>query len=128
MEKIPQPHGGALLPGGVKGNRGGGTIAYRIRRACAEGVEAAIPNLIEIATGKADGVTPGEQTQAWDKLAKYGIGPLKAVMVEDAEVATLAVNLVNEMFRPTPEQLTAFADRLTTEIYNLGDVENGADD
>lgn len=34
-ELIPQPHGGALLPGGVKGNKGGGRKPNKFHEWCA---------------------------------------------------------------------------------------------
>lgn len=35
-DKIPQPHGGALLPGGKKGNKGGGRTPDAFRQMCQE--------------------------------------------------------------------------------------------
>jgi hypothetical protein len=99
-----------------------------VRQACAAGFEQAIPRLVEIAVGTADGVAPNESTAAFAQLGKYGIGEIKSVQIQDAEVASLAVQLVAEIFGATPEQIKLFADRLTDGCFNLADVEDSEDE
>jgi hypothetical protein len=70
-ELVPQPNGkGALLKGGVVGNRGGtGRPKSEIRRACAEAFDSRIPRLLEIMDNAS---TPQEYMKALDLLGKYG--------------------------------------------------------
>jgi len=68
---VPQPNGkGALLKGGVVGNRGGtGRPKSEIRKACAEAFDSRIPRLLEIMD---EASTPAEYMKALDLLGKYG--------------------------------------------------------
>ena len=70
-ELVPQPNGkGALLKGGVVGNRGGtGRPKSEIRRACAEAFDSRIPRLLDIMDNAS---TPQEYMKALDLLGKYG--------------------------------------------------------
>ncbi len=95
---IPQPHGGALLPGGVHGHKGGrGKPRSKVRQAAALAFEERLPILSEIADGrgyvdltercpkcghegekltanaiKAAIPSPSDRTRALDVLGKYG--------------------------------------------------------
>ena len=70
---IPQAHGGALLPGGVKGHKGGsGRPKDIVRAACAQAFDKRLPLLAKIADAKIEGVTVAERLKALDMLARYG--------------------------------------------------------
>ncbi len=70
---IPQPNGkGALLSGGMPGNKGGGDHPDNIRRAFRSDVAIAREKIMELL--EADGLSPGEIIQYIDKAAKYSIG------------------------------------------------------
>lgn len=89
---IQQPHGGALLPGGMPGNAGGaGRPPSEVRRACRESFFDRIPVLESIADGRsvyvmtnADDVdmdatieqlpSAGERVRAVSELGKIGMG------------------------------------------------------
>src|SRR5690242_12384225 len=92
-EKIPQPHGGALLSGGKPGHKGGGgRPTSAIRDICSLRFEERVPLLAHIADGaapitekcpecghegevKVDGtVETRDRLRAIDMLARYGLG------------------------------------------------------
>lgn len=90
LAHIPQPHGGALLSGGQKGNRGGGRLPNEIRELLRQGLnETVVSRLISIAEGSAtragccprcgdyiaqEEATFRESTQATATLLQYGVG------------------------------------------------------
>jgi hypothetical protein len=97
---VPQPHGGALLSGGVPGHDGSNAGAKKstVREKCREGFEAALPYLTRIAKGKTGEAidapipAPGESIRALDVLGKYGLGEAK-VLVPD-ELAECVVKVL----------------------------------
>ena len=94
-ELIPQAHGGALLAGGKRGNKGGGRTPNEIRVLMREPLAKLLPIITEIAEakdiqevtcphcdGKHDVVTwlkAGDKLKAVDLLARYGVGTHQAV-------------------------------------------------
>lgn len=115
---IPGRNGGRLLPGGKPGNRGGYGIPSKVRKLCAKGFAEAAPEIIKIAKG-GEKVSATEQTNAFDKLGKYGIGELQAVSVENVEVLRAAVRIAAEIYGD--EKIQEFADRLMAECEGLID-------
>lgn len=68
---IPQTHGGALLPGGVKGHKGGpGRPPAEIRLRCAESFDKHVLVAERILRSKK--ATNAEKLKALDLLGKYG--------------------------------------------------------
>jgi hypothetical protein len=82
-ELIPQPDGrGALLSGGMPGNKGGtGRPPSLIRAALRESFDARIQILEEIADGKLYEVK--DRIKAMETLAKYGLGTKSEVTGAD---------------------------------------------
>ena len=69
---VPQKHGGALLPGGVAGNKGGGRPPNELRGSMREILEKGLPHLEEFATGEKD-AKPADQLKAIDIAARFGL-------------------------------------------------------
>ena len=70
-DKVPQSHGGALNAGGTVGHRGaGGRPRDAVRAVMLEGLNAALPRLIELSKDP----DPSIAIKAADMLAKYGLG------------------------------------------------------
>ena len=70
---MPQKHGGALLPGGVPGNKGGpGRPSNELRGSLREILDVGLPHLKDFATGKKD-AKPADQLKAIDIAARYGL-------------------------------------------------------
>lgn len=86
MEKQEQPHGGALLTGGVPGNKGGGRPKDAVRAVMQEGLEKANEKLIAMLE-QAD-LTPEQTTRIADVFGKYSIGTKQEVetVVKDPEI------------------------------------------
>jgi hypothetical protein len=124
-ELVPQPHGGALLTGGVKGHDGSnaGRPKSAIRELCRQGFEEVVPDLVEIAKGAATrewagnpvGPMFGERVRAADVLAKYGLGEAKAVVPQDVleAVGEIAAEFVPE------ERWEAFSAALVEKLKEL---------
>ena len=73
---VPQPHGGALLTGGQKGQTPGpGRPPSEIRRTLRKRFDEQIPILLEIAKNPEAKET--DRIRAIDLLAKYGLGEEK---------------------------------------------------
>lgn len=112
--KVPQPHGGALLSGGMPGNRGGtGRPPSELRARLRGSFEDRIKTLEAFADGAmplrekcekcghepiptlaAMPVESSDRLRAIDMMAKYGLGTLKEVSVENVRErvkATLSV-------------------------------------
>lgn len=72
--KIPQPNGGALYAGGVKGNKGGtGRPPNALRALAREGVAKALPNIARLAENPII-ETDGKKTQVYkdaDAIAAF---------------------------------------------------------
>jgi len=107
---IPQPHGGALLSGGVPGNKGGGRIADEVRGLARGGFADNLPRAIAIASGMVDiklrkvcehcGLPPkssepepvnvraaiDSSLKALDLLGNYGVGKLQVRGIADEVV------------------------------------------
>lgn len=80
---VPQPHGGALLPAGVHGNRGGtGRPRDEIRALLRHSLEEALPVLTEIIADPA--ASNSDKLRAIDIAARYGLGT-----AEDAKPLTI---------------------------------------
>jgi hypothetical protein len=78
---VPQRHGGALYSGGVPGHRGGsGRPASALRERLRGSFEERVVVLEEIADDHT--ADPQDRIRAIDTLAKYGIGTLREVSVE----------------------------------------------
>lgn len=79
---MPQPNGGALLAGGVPGNRGGtGRPKSEVRAAALAGADEAIPILRAILkNGKA---RKAERIAAGRELLKYGLGLQREVSMDE---------------------------------------------
>lgn len=81
---IKQPHGGALLPGGVVGHKGGpGKPASVVRQTCRESFAARIPILERIADS--EDTPERERIRAVQVLAEYGVGAAKGITKDDVE-------------------------------------------
>ena len=126
-ELIPQPHGGALRPGGNWGNRGGGRIPSQIRGTLREIFEDSLDTLRDFTQGRAvltlttrcekcghekeGGEYPmplkaSDVTKAMDIAAKYGIGtPVKGF--DDALVQELGAAVSEELDPDAWEQIRA---------------------
>ncbi|GLC25077.1 hypothetical protein [Roseisolibacter agri] len=87
VTKVEQPHGGALLSGGVEGNRGGtGRPKSEVRALALEGAERAIPVLIDIVEdAQLRKKKPAVVAIAGDKLLKYGLGTQKEITVDEVK-------------------------------------------
>lgn len=85
---IAQPHGGALLEGGLAGNRGGtGRPPSALRQLCRDALGHRLSLLEEILDGAVVKkcpccdhefqlvVRPADRLRALELLAKYGLGP-----------------------------------------------------
>ena len=69
---VPQKHGGALLPGGVPGNKGGGRPSNELKGSLREILEKGLPHLEEFVTGEKD-ARPADQLKAIDIAARHGL-------------------------------------------------------
>ena len=90
---VPQKHGGALLPGGVPGNKGGpGRPSNELRGSLREILDVGLPHLKDFATGKKD-AKPADQLKAIDIAARYGLPkePYDEDLIFDLMDATIAV-------------------------------------
>ncbi len=82
VQRIQQPHGGALLAGGQPGNRGGlGKPPSALRERLRGSLDERVVVLEQIADDET--AMHRDRIRAVDTLAKYGLGPLKEVSVED---------------------------------------------
>ena len=103
---IPNPRGnGALLSGGVPGNKGGGNTKKRIRGRLNDIIDRIGIDAVEqvIENGNAS-----ERMKAFDVAAKYGLGEAQQVMKE--EMMEAAVSAINEFFTDS-ETRNAFIAR-----------------
>ena len=99
---VPQPHGGALLASGARGNKGGGRPSSAVRDLCRLGFEQAAPGIVAIARGhKARGQesrpSPSEQIRAFDVLGKYGMGEA-VYMLEDTVILDVLAQMLPDYF------------------------------
>lgn len=90
---VPQKHGGALLTGGVPGNKGGtGRPPNELRGSMREILEKGLPHLEEFATGEND-AKPAYQLKAIDIAARYGLTkePYDRALIDELWDATEAI-------------------------------------
>ena len=81
---VPQKHGGALLTGGVPGNKGGtGRPPNELRGSMREILEKGLPHLEEFATGEND-AKPAYQLKAIDIAARYDA--TEAILPDDPAI------------------------------------------
>ena len=73
---VPQPHGGALVPGGgrgpVKGARNAGRIPSAIRDAYRMAAAERLDFVRDVVDGKIEDVSVGDRLKAWDLRNRYG--------------------------------------------------------
>lgn len=108
-EKVPQAHGGALLAGGMPGNKGGGRLPFAVREAALEGAAKAIPKLIAHLDDKDNDVVQG----AADKLLKYGLGTQKDVRLTMDDVKDRLARTLDTIRKHAPPEIT---QRIMNEI------------
>jgi hypothetical protein len=87
-ELVPQPHGGALLAGGVPGNRGNPASKGPPKSAIREKLAAIVNDhgvdyVRRVLTGEEEGATIQNRLDAFEKAAKFGVGALKSVDEDD---------------------------------------------
>ena len=105
---IPQPHGGALLPGGVPGHKGaGGRPRNEVRALLLEGAEVAIPKL----RAQLDSDDTATVRNAAEAFLKYGVGTVKEISVENVRTR---VQKTLDVIRKhvSPEQMAAMTPEL----------------
>jgi hypothetical protein len=82
---IPQPHGGALVPGGGRGPKPGAPNAGRppsaIRALMRESFAVRIPLAEAIADNPR--ISPADRLRALDLLGRYGLGTTRELSVEE---------------------------------------------
>ena len=109
LSLIPQPHGGALLSGGVPGNNGGGRPRSVLRQRLRGSFEDRIPVLEEIADDP--NADCQDRIRALDVLAKYGIGTVRELSVDEVrERLRNTVEIIREALAP------AVADSLLSRL------------
>ena len=75
---VPQPHGGALLAGGIPGHRGaGGRPPSALREVMRLSLEKRIPVLEQLADNAE--VAPRDRIKALEVLARFGVGSASEV-------------------------------------------------
>ena len=92
---IPQPHGGALLPGGKPGNRGGGRKPNKLVKALEEDLEKAAADLRK--KMEAGELGPREQITYARFIAQY--------VMPKAQQPTVDKTLVDEIWAAIEEDL-----------------------
>lgn len=109
QELIPQEHGGALLPGGKPGNRGGGALRSEARERALGGGNKGITLLDEYLdeiiklreeTNKplSEIVKSSELTRIVECLAKYGLGEIQNVVESEAIFHAFKDGMIEEGF------------------------------
>jgi len=106
--KVPQPHGGALYRGGLRGN-GGGRPPSALRAKLRGSFEKRLKVLEEIADNRK--AQPADRIRAIDLLGKYGIGQLRELSVEAVrEKVRRTIEVISESL--PPEESVAIISRL----------------
>lgn len=139
---MPQEHGGALLPGGKKGNKGGkggGRPPSVIRDICRESFASRIKFLERVADGKVKqeistregivkiGASVADRVRAVDTLGRYA-GIEKITVEADPERETLSGEQVLRRILPIMERLAGMnigADRLAKAVAVEAQVVQG---
>ena len=81
-DRIPQPHGGALLSGGLPGNRGGiGRPPSALRERLRGSFDERVGVLEQIADDQA--ADPQDRIRALEVMGKYGLGPVRELTVDE---------------------------------------------
>lgn len=115
---IPQPHGGALVPGAGRGPKPGAPNAGRppaaVRALLRESFAARLPLAEAIADDPK--LFPADRLRALDMLARYGLGTTREVSVEDVkDRLTATIAAVREVVpAPHAEQLIALLREVWT--------------
>jgi hypothetical protein len=87
VAKRAQPHGGALLEGGVPGNAGGtGRPPSAIRETARLMFDERLPKLANIADGRSKKVRTGDRLRAIELLGKIGLDDAAGIDVVHPEV------------------------------------------
>lgn len=122
VARIKQPHGGALLAGGVKGNRGGRSPAA-LRSVCRNEFAKIIPKVKALtrATRDADGkITerpdPRTLLRAAELFARYGMD--QAISVSDAKTALRATKAELDEYLP-PDQAETLWNRIMSHWVKI---------
>jgi len=94
--RIPQPHGGVLVPGAGRGPARGAPNAGRPPSAVRALLREAFADRISLASEIADdpSLAPSERLRALDLLGRYGLGTTRELSVEDVKerlAATVAL-------------------------------------
>lgn len=100
---VPQPHGGALLTGGVPGNKGGtGRPTSEIRAAFAESLHTRRKVLEDIADSAES--KDRDRIAAVDIIGKYGIGSARPEDEPNAASGEKGITIVfaNVLVQKTP--------------------------
>jgi len=80
---VPQPHGGALLPGGTGAyGKSTGRPPDLVRAALRASFEERVGVLEEIADGRVPKAQVSDRIKAIDTLAKYGLGTIQEMSVD----------------------------------------------
>lgn len=109
--RVAQPHGGALLTGGVPGNRGGGRQPAILRELLRDATYERVDLLRQVADGKIKEASVTDRLRAMEILAKYGLGTLKEVSVENVrERVANTLDVIRE--HCSPEQATSIITAL----------------
>lgn len=105
---IPQPHGGALLSGGVLGHRGGpGRPPSALREVMRLSLEERLPILEKLADDPT--VAPRDRLKAIEILARYGIGTQleHSGQVEHKTTRTLSPSEIRDELRAALDRMDA---------------------
>ena len=73
MEKVPQPHGGALLAGGMPGNKGGGRPSDELKAKMARLSNDVAEELAKRLASDPGSFTAADLASIMDKGAKYNL-------------------------------------------------------
>ena len=115
---VAQPHGGAILSGGMPGNRGGfGNPKSSIRELCRQGFSKALPRIVKIAEGDDPLATGAESIRAFGELGKYGLGEAKVLVAEELKAMVAEVLLSCDYL--TGKQHDDICKRLDDAIASL---------
>ena len=110
---VPQPHGGALLSRGLPGHAGGGGRPSSVLR---ERLRGSFQERVRVLEDIADdpNVDPQDRIRAIDVLAKYGLGTLRELSVDDVrDRLRKTIAIVREHMAP---------DRVTEVLTRLREV------
>lgn len=101
--RIPQPHGGVLVPGAGRGPAKGAPNAGRPPSAVRALMREALAARVSLAEAIADDPAnaPAERLRALDLLGRYGLGSTRELTVDDVrERLTATVSAIRAMVPP----------------------------